>query len=415
MSPALIHCSTGTAVTSGAYDERRGRSVTAGAAISRKHASPLGKFSTRARLRDGGRRRRVPSRERGRHDMNRIKLDDNRLLLGEGLGISFLRTLRIPDDGKTYPLPPGLGRFPVRRVDDYADRVPGEWRAHGGVFLPMYQREAMWIAFDGPYWKPRAIKVGIGKVCAITGERWSESLAARPQNYLVTPPQPWLDGIAVKKGVIRQFVAMPLGMGYTVEGQVTGEETVGGLQIKVFEPRPGRFPDEPPPGDFRYRGAFGGDLGGGAMPPPMAFSAVAAGGVRRAAAGAAMGLAAGGRRKQSIYSDRNGVDAWDPERTSRVFVHIVNSVLWREITGEEPPASPVTARDYAAHGLPWFDLYDEHVPALSGADALDAVKSVKEIDAQKSTQPLQDDGAVQVGPIKKLWSKVTGAVSDGDW
>ena len=32
------------------------------------------------------------------------------------LEVTFQRTLRIPDDGKTYPLPPGLGAFPVRRL-----------------------------------------------------------------------------------------------------------------------------------------------------------------------------------------------------------------------------------------------------------------------------------------------------------
>jgi len=32
--------------------------------------------------------------------------------------ISFQRTLRIPDDDKTWPLPPGLGRFPIVHVDD---------------------------------------------------------------------------------------------------------------------------------------------------------------------------------------------------------------------------------------------------------------------------------------------------------
>ena len=30
------------------------------------------------------------------------------------LRIDFQRTLRIPDDGKDYPLPPGLGRFPIK-------------------------------------------------------------------------------------------------------------------------------------------------------------------------------------------------------------------------------------------------------------------------------------------------------------
>jgi hypothetical protein len=43
------------------------------------------------------------------------------------------------------------------------------------------------------------------------------------------------------------------------------------------------------------------------------------------------------------------------------------------------------------------------------------VNSVRDVDKQKSTLPLQDDGQVAVGPIRKLWNKVTGGVRDGDW
>ena len=67
------------------------------------------------------------------------------------LDIGFQRTFRIPDDGKTYPLPPGFGDFPLRHVDDHADRVPPAWLARGGVMLPMYQSEAMWLLFDPEY------------------------------------------------------------------------------------------------------------------------------------------------------------------------------------------------------------------------------------------------------------------------
>jgi hypothetical protein len=41
--------------------------------------------------------------------------------------IEFKRTLRIPDDGKVYPLPPGIGCFPIRHVDDFATSVPAAW------------------------------------------------------------------------------------------------------------------------------------------------------------------------------------------------------------------------------------------------------------------------------------------------
>jgi len=335
--------------------------------------------------------------------MTMVKVSGDTLQLGE-LGITFQRTLRIPDDGRTYPLPPGLGAFPLRRVDDYADRVPREWLERGGVFLPMYQREAMWLSFSRTYWKPCALKVGIGKVCALTGERWSEQLHEDPQDYLVTGPQPWLDGISVGKGRIRQFVAMPLGMGYTVEAQVTGEERFGGIQLKLFEPKPGRF-TEPP--QMAYRTRASAPFAMGAAPPPPACA--------RPSDSASMGLGAGGRMKQKIYPDPHGIDTWSSHDTTRVFVHIVNTELWREITGERPSETPVTAKEYARHGLSWFELYDETAPALAGTQALRDVQSIREIDEAKFERPLQDDGSVEPGPVKKLWMKLSGGVRDGNW
>src|SRR5690606_24596243 len=136
--------------------------------------------------------------------------------------------------GKTYPLPPGLGMFPIEQISDYADRVPEHWRKHGGVFIPMYQREAMWIRFTSQRsWQPNSVKIAIGKVNAVSGEEWEQSLRRDKHDYVVCPPQPWLDGINAGDGFIKQFVAMPLGMGYTVEAQVTGKEEHGGIQIIV--------------------------------------------------------------------------------------------------------------------------------------------------------------------------------------
>jgi hypothetical protein len=298
--------------------------------------------------------------------------------------IRFERTLRIPDDGRTYPLPPGLGQFPLRRVEDYAHRVPAAWRQRGGIFLPMYQREAMWLAFEG---SPHALKVGVGKVCAISGERWTEGLRGSRQNYVVTGEQPWLDGIATGAGTIRQFVAMPLGLGYTVEAQLTGEETFGGLQLQAFAPKPGRI-------DLRC----------------LDDDAERCLGMAAEASGA-MGLAAGGTMTQKIYPDPHGLETWDLATTARVFVHIVNSDMWRDITGEAPPPSPVSARTYSSAGLPWFALYDETKPALPATAKLASVRSVKQLDTTKSTKPLQDDRPVDVPLLHHL----VRPVRDGDW
>jgi len=63
------------------------------------------------------------------------------------LTISFQRTMRIPDDGREYPLPAGFGSFPLRSVDDHQATVPETWSKRGGTMMPMYQSEALWIDF----------------------------------------------------------------------------------------------------------------------------------------------------------------------------------------------------------------------------------------------------------------------------
>ena len=141
--------------------------------------------------------------------------------------IEFQRTLRVPDDGKDYPLPPGFGTFPLRHLDDFAPRVPEKWLARGGVIMPMRQAEAMWINFGGRGWfgddgYPFAVKIATGKINAVTGEAWINHLNGDPQDYVVLPKQPWIDGYCVGTGSIRQFVAMPLGKGYSAEEQMTG-------------------------------------------------------------------------------------------------------------------------------------------------------------------------------------------------
>ena len=93
--------------------------------------------------------------------------------------------------------------------------------------------------------QPFAVKIYVGGINAVSGEpaRETEVTMMRRlklmkshmsiQDYLVPPKQLWLDGIASTDGTVRQFVAMPLDTGYSVEAQVSGEEVVGGIQIEV--------------------------------------------------------------------------------------------------------------------------------------------------------------------------------------
>ena len=321
------------------------------------------------------------------------------------LTIHLQRTLRIPDDGEDYPLPPGLGRFPLRHVEDFDGRVPVDWITHGGVMFPMYQSEAMWICFDSAYdgerevEYPFAVKIATGKVCAVSGEGWREGLHRKPQDYCMVPRQPWLDGYCVEKGVIRQFVAMPLGSGYSAEEQVTGEAEYGGLQVQAFpmkrEVYERRFPKP------THRAA------------EMNFMEEGPRYMIRDCASPDMGLAPGGRMKQEIYKDRYKLSDWDMTDTSRCFVHITNSMVWQSITGKQPPEPPPTSSVYNEAGLPWFDWYDDKSPALPGSGVLGGMKSIVELGKEKGDVPLPENQSVKPGNVVGLHpSLAPGQVSE---
>src|SRR6266498_5380524 len=159
--------------------------------------------------------------------MPTVSVREGQVRVGDRFAVAFQRTLRIPEDGRVYPLPPGLGRLPVAPVEELGDAAPAVSEADSAVFIPLYQREALWLAFEGADWKPNAVQVAVGGVNAVSGEPWEARLSDAPQNYLVCPNQPWLDGINAGDGFVRQFVALPLGSGATVEGRLTGREEVG--------------------------------------------------------------------------------------------------------------------------------------------------------------------------------------------
>ena len=305
--------------------------------------------------------------------------------------IEFQRTLRIPDDGKTYHLPPGLGRFPLRHVDDFADRVPSEWLKRGGVLMPMYQAEALWLNFRGEY--PFAIKIAAGKINAVSGEPWKEGLNRKPQDYVVTPEQPWLDGFAVEKGVIRQFVAMPLGADYSVEEQLSGKAEFGGVQFQAIPMKARKYFESELRSRLPKRLA---DILGELIP---AWRMESFGDICMCCNSPDMGLGAGGRMKQQIFEDPYSPEDWDMEQTSRCFVHLCDALLWREITGENPPQTPVTAREYQRARLPWFDFYRDDLAVLEGSKTLAGIKSVNTISQAKGDKALKGNESVEVTSV----------------
>lgn len=376
--------------------------------------------------------------------------------------IEFQRTLRIPDDNRAHALPPGLGKFPLFHTDDYAGRLPPAWSRRGGVFFPMRSAEAMWIRFHSKY--PFAIKIATGKINAVTGERWTPELRGprtvgpahdllargpvspridgwtspltpkggwptenatpkswgselgqavlqgtrieQDQDYVTVPRQPWLDGFSVGKGTIRQFVAMPMGDGYSVEEQLTGEALHGGLQIMVYPLKAAFYH----PVHSILRGMSG------SMGYTSAASASAQGICSAAGASvnlcADMGLAPGGLMKQTIHEDEYGIDHWDQTQSARCFVHLLNTQQFRQVTGLEPPQEAPTAAQYASHGLPWFDYYDESA-ALKGSKVLQQLDSVAALSFKKGEQVLPENDPVAAPNTVKLQPRKSNRVREG--
>ncbi|KAI0863541.1 hypothetical protein F4860DRAFT_511931 [Xylaria cubensis] len=356
--------------------------------------------------------------------------------LPQSLKIQFKRTIRVPDNADEANLPPDLGNFHLLKACDFNSKLPVEMAAKGGVLFPMYQREAMWISFTAT--EPFMIKVYAGGVNAVSGEHKLETIETKMrrldlvskyesiQDYIVAPRQHWIDGFAVSPGVVRQFVAMPLGTGYTVEAQLTGQELVGGLQLEITPSLPGKrivrlqlshtSPDNlsievkahkmtvhiqcSPSTTIKelselLRGVEGlkhqhlmlngmflhnwsrtlGDFGVKNNAVLRSLPSMRGGGYS-----GRMGVAAGGKINQVIREDDNDPKIWATTSTIAIPVHILSVAMFRDVIGREPPPCPISAATYVEAGLPFFDL-PENPSGISGA--FDRVKSVNEINVDR--------------------------------
>ncbi len=316
------------------------------------------------------------------------------IIIGRFTRISFHRTLRIPEDGRDYPLPAGLGRFPIHRVEDYAEKVPANWLKEGGFFIPLYQKEALFLQLEAPSWHPTIAKICVGRINAITGKPFSETLSRGHQDYVVIPNQKWLDGISSGEGLVRQFVAMPLGKGYTIESQITDEEKFGGFQFVVFECKPGRFPERDPEIDRRVRWAeqYGRQA--------ALYCSIA---LDEGDDDQEMGIAAGGSIKQQIQKDTYGIESWSPELKRSLTIRLVNSLAYKEITGMEPPASPITAAEYKRAKIPWYSHYDETAPVIKPPSIFKRILGISAIEKKRGEGHRdQIQRSIAIKNIKKI-------------
>ena len=80
-------------------------------------------------------------------------------------------------------------------------------------------------------------------------------------------------------------------------------------------------------------------------------------------------------------------------RRGRCFLHLANLLVWRQITGAEPPNPPFTATEYDRYGMPWFQYYRD-TPAVPGSGRLAGLQSVAEKARQQGKAVLPDNQSI---------------------
>jgi hypothetical protein len=300
--------------------------------------------------------------------------------------VAVHRTVRVPE-GESAParLPPSLGIMELHSVGDYREHCPKSWEDNA-VFVVMHDVEACWLSFSQG--TVNAAIIGAGGVNALTGEDLTAKLAK--DNYLVAPPQPWLDGWKDKSGSVYQFVATSYegGTGKTVAEQLIGTKSKsGGIGIAVFEPKDrSKVMPMPRPGGTWLGSDQEQKTSGGIVLEACSFgfSNDTKGTMRGASRGfGELGVGKGGKIEQKVYPDPHGLEVWKTEPTAVRAIYIVNAKAWAEITGKPVPPSPVTSSGYkgAYYGMQdkcmadnagssKFEKLQDAVPANTGVGSV---------------------------------------------
>lgn len=249
--------------------------------------------------------------------------------------VTFHKTIRVKMD-ESSALPPNLGYFKLFKVSDYDEVCPASW-CREAYFIGMHETEAMWMNFQTVV--PIAICVGGGGINVLTGEDFKMEL--QKDNYMVSPPQPWLDGWKNKDGSVSQFLSTVYGERRSVGEQLTECES-GCIEIGVFENKK-KLKAKRKPEEIVVCG-FG---------------------------CSEMGLGKGGKIEQKIYPDPYGIDVWHSTPMTTAKLYLIHADQFEEITGKEMP-KPISIEEY--NGV-WYDLKDDGMEDIEGSDKFENLDS----------------------------------------
>lgn len=275
------------------------------------------------------------------------------------LSLTFMRTVRVKEVD-TSNLPPGMGCMDIYKVSDYGENCPNSWD-RDAYFIAMHDIEAMWMNFQ--CCTPVAILISAGNINAISGEEFENKLAK--DNYLIAPPQPWLDGWKSNDGSVYQFVSTTAGEGLSVGEQISKTKDHA-MQISVFEPKD---PEKLRNTLNTPRTTWGMSDDDECIASDYDFCKC--GSLKMCASEMAVGK--GGKIIQKIYEDPHGIEEWKENPTKTVKVYLINAAQFAEITNKEMPPTPVSNQEY--QGM-WYGLDDNHLNGTTGSAIFNNLKSV---------------------------------------
>jgi hypothetical protein len=253
-----------------------------------------------------------------------VKIKAERVLVGERFSVSFQRTQKVAPGLHAAQRPPSWGALPVHAVSDYPQHISIP-DVKSAFLIPVGREEAVWLGFGGAAWKPNALKVGVGGHNAVTGEKWDEELRARPQDYLVCPPQLSLEVIRTKEGSVSQIVAGS-------ELSDAGDWEANRIGLIVYEPKRGIFAEQPP-------GRAAGEINVLHSGPEPDLNDADDDDLKR-------------RIEGEVHRDPYEMGTWDTETIGAISVYMVGHQQYKKITGCEPPPRPADRDIYQGNYLP---------------------------------------------------------------
>ena len=95
--------------------------------------------------------------------------------------------------------------------------------------------------------------------------------------------------------------------------------------------------------------------------------------------GVISGIAAGGHISQKINRDPLPAWAYDASNVTHLHLTVINAAYFTQVTGLPSPPSPISPQTYLQLKLPWYSLYDEHIPAADNAAISSPLANVKSV------------------------------------